>query len=90
MQPFLPKTGLTPTCPPHKIKGTYNGSKNVSGVRLFLNDVEVGSDVIFGTYAGMAIGNAPVILGRRGNNLTSGFLDGIMKNLKFYLYEKLT
>ena len=75
---------------PYKIKGTYNGSKNVSGVRLFLNDVEVGSDVIFGTYAGMAIGNAPVILSRRGNNLTSGFLDGIMKNLKFYLYEKLT
>jgi hypothetical protein len=72
-----------------KIKCTYDGNKLASGIKLFVNDVSVGNEVSNGNYQGMTNTNSTVVVGKRGW-ANYAYLDGTMKNLKFYNYEKLT
>lgn len=65
-----------------KISGTYTGSGLVSGMKLYVNDVNVGVEASAGNYTGMYNTTLPVTVGKQGY-ANSGYIDGTMKNLKF-------
>ncbi|MBV1952569.1 MAG: LamG domain-containing protein [Cycloclasticus sp.] len=68
-----------------KIKVTYDGSKDVNGLHLYVNDIEVGVNNVGGVYVGMSNTHYPVTIGRYGW-VEGAYLDGTMKDLKFYNY----
>ena len=72
-----------------KIKMTYNGN-GVNGLNIFIDDVVLSvTRTTSGVYTGMKNETNKVTIGRRGWS-GAAYLDGAMRDLKFYNYEKLT
>ena len=72
----------------YKIKINYIGNKLNTGISVFLDDVlQTSTYQANGTYTGMANLGGALVIGKIGNT-SAHFLNGTMKNLKFYDYVK--
>ena len=72
-----------------KLTYIYDGSGLVSGLKLLVDDVDVGLESSVGTYVGMSNTSATVVVGKAGwTNLV--YLNGTMKSLKLYNHNVQT
>ena len=70
------------------IKCTYDGGLLASGLHIFFNDILMDTTIVnYQVYVGSDNTPSTVHVSKRGWN-QSGFLEGTMKNLKFYDYAK--
>lgn len=77
-------TNLLSTGSWYHIVGTYDGSKNLSGLKIYINGIEQNtSDRVGGTYTGMSNGLSPVIIGKGGWDSGVEF-DGVIDSIRVY------
>ena len=74
----------------YHISATYDGSGLHTGLKLYLDNVSVGTTFETGTYVATSNGIAPVIMGTRGWQTNGGELNGKLDEVKVYKNRELT